>query len=179
LRAFIVDLPEKATPTPGLTSSGTFDLTVFRSETAWPRAFFTDGLSVYSSVPELVDMIPQSAGQPFAAAQNTELADTPTLRQFIGSARHSPVAATNYKLTNNTTAFSIATPGPGLIVLSEAFSSNDFSVTLNGVPTTYFRTNHAFKAIVVGAQGNMTSDSFIGLCVFPKCLPVAVLVFWH
>ena len=43
------------------------DLTVLESETAWPRAFFTDTVGTYNSGPELRRLVEEGDGRPFAA----------------------------------------------------------------------------------------------------------------
>ena len=50
-----VDLPNgDPQELPGLTFDGRFDLDVYRSHTAWPRAFYTNQLATYSSAREFV-----------------------------------------------------------------------------------------------------------------------------
>src|SRR5690606_234176 len=61
--------------------------------------------------------------------------------------------AHDYQLTSNRTRFRVAAPGPGIIVLQESWLPGDFRVSLNGRPTSYFRVNHAFKAVAVPAAG--------------------------
>ena len=61
--------------------------------------------------------------------------------------------ATNYKLTENTTAFTVHASGPGAIVLTEVLWSGDFRAEVNGRPAPVIRLNHAFKGVVVDAAG--------------------------
>ena len=44
-------------------------------------------------------------------------------------------------------------PRAGVIVLQEAWLPDSFRVTVNGRPAKYFRVNHAFKGVAVGAGG--------------------------
>ena len=53
--------------------------------------------------------------------------------------------AEEYKLTTNTTSFTVKATGPGFIVLTEAYERNNFHATLNGDRVPYIRVNHAFK----------------------------------
>ncbi|HEX2099590.1 MAG TPA: hypothetical protein VHF69_02945, partial [Candidatus Synoicihabitans sp.] len=68
-----------------------------------------------------------------------------------GSSTH--VAATNYRLTTNSTSFDIEAPSAGVVVLLEAYLKNDFKVEINSRPSGYFRVNHAFKGVVLPAAG--------------------------
>lgn len=127
------------------------DLDVYRSETAWPRAFFTDRVAVYGKVADLTSMIKSGDGRPFAAIQSGE-ADAP--KDFSGNLDgRTIVPARNYRLTTNTTEFDVDASGPGVAVLEEAWLNKDFQVTMDGKPASYFRINHAFKGIRVLSPG--------------------------
>jgi hypothetical protein len=69
------------------------------------------------------------------------------------SGRHI-AAATQYRLTGNTTAFDIHANGPGVIVLSETFWPGDFRAEVNGRKAPVLRLNHAFKGVAVDAAGD-------------------------
>jgi hypothetical protein len=140
---------------PGLTFEGGFDLDVFRSDTAWPRAFFTNQLATYASAREFVDMALRAPG-PFAAVQDKELRQQPSLKALVPLRAPHVVPATRYKLTNNTTTFTVTAPERGIVVLTEAYSEGDFLVTLNKKPATLVRVNHAFKGVAVDAPGTYT-----------------------
>ena len=101
-------------------------------------------------------MVLRGNGRPFAAVQDTDLGYNPLLQSMLGTQQQRVVPATNYKLTNNTTSFEVTVPGKGLIVLTEAYSKDDFQVTLNGKPVDYFRINHAFKGVAVDFPGTYT-----------------------
>ena len=127
------------------------DLDVYRSESAWPRAFFTDRLATYATAKEFANLVRTGDGRPFAAMQ----ANDPALRTDIPSATatRTVVPARNYRLTANTTAFDLDAPGPGLVALTEAWLPHDFRVFLNGKRVHYLRLNHAFKGVVIPAAG--------------------------
>jgi len=127
------------------------DLDVYRSDTAWPRAFFTDRLAPYATVGEFSKLAATGDGRPFAAMQ---LGD-PMLRSDVPPtlATRTVSPARNYRLTGNTTAFDIEASGPGIVVLTEAWLGKDFRVTLDGRPVPYLRVNHAFKGIFVADAG--------------------------
>jgi hypothetical protein len=130
------------------------DLDVYESKTAWPRAFFTDRLASYTTAAEFVALARSANGKPLAAVYRPDLPVTPaltTLPTDLGT--RTSVAATNYRLTTNTTAFTVRATGPGVIVLSEVFWPKDFRVEVNGVKARMLRLNHAFKGVVVEAAG--------------------------
>jgi hypothetical protein len=141
----------------GLQYVGSFDLDVYQSDSVWPRAFFTDTLSLYEVPSEFANFIQTGDGQPFAATQQGELARTPPLAALIKDQKgHHVVPASDYHLTNNTTSFKVIAPSAGVIVLTEAYMDKDFHVTLNGAPVPYFRVNHAFKGVMVEKPGVYT-----------------------
>jgi hypothetical protein len=126
------------------------DLDVYESPTAWPRAFFTDRLAVYGRVGDFAARVRATDGRPFAAIQAGE-PGAPVLSADLAGRAVRPAA--DYRLTANTTTFVIDAPGPGLAVLTEAFYQDDFQVTVDGRPATYFRVNHAFKGVAVASAG--------------------------
>lgn len=127
------------------------DLDVYRSETAWPRAFFTDRLAAYGTAKDFARLVATGDGRPFAAMQ----ADDPLLRTDVPNdlTTRNVTPARNYRLTTNTTAFELDAPGPGIAVLTEAWLPHDFRATLNGKPVHYLRLNHAFKGVVIPSAG--------------------------
>jgi hypothetical protein len=127
------------------------DLDVYRSETVWPRAFFTDRLIPYASAKDFAQLISGGDARPFAAM----LADDPAFRRELSSSlsERTITPARNYRLTTNTTAFDIDAAGPGIVVLTEAWLPHDFRVTLNGERVNYLRVNHAFKGVAITRSG--------------------------
>jgi hypothetical protein len=128
------------------------DLDVYRSESVWPRAFFTDRLATYATAKDVTKLIAAGDGRPFAAMQ----ASDPAIRRDIPAtiATRTVTPARNYRLTTNTTAFDIEASGPGLVALSEAWLPHDFRVTLNGERVHYLRLNHAFKGVFIPTAGH-------------------------
>ena len=124
---------------------------VERRATAWPRAFFVDGVTTYVDAPDLMRKV-EANGKPLAAVQSSDA-------QAVGATRSIPAVAANiipahaYKVTLNTTGFVVRASGPGIAVLGETFLPQDFRATLNGRRVPYFRVNHAFKAVVVPSAG--------------------------
>jgi len=131
-----------------LTQLGQADMAVFQSRQAWPRAFFTDKTIRYDSAATLVKLITEGDGKPFAAIQEEGAAPDSSARLD-----RQIVPARDYHLTNNATAFTVSAPGPGVIVLGEAYEPGNFRLTVNGKPADYFRVNHAFKGIRVDRAG--------------------------
>jgi hypothetical protein len=123
-----------------------------RRATAWPRAFFVDGVVTYVDAKELLSKA-VVLGRPFAAIQSTD-------RQAIGATRGMLTPSGDvtpgraYKLTVNTTSFVVRASGPGVAVLNETFVPDDFRATLNGQHVPYFRVNHAFKAVAIPSAGD-------------------------
>jgi hypothetical protein len=131
------------------------DLDVYRSETTWPRAFFSSTVVPYATIDELAQKIRRGDGPPFAAVQQRDLAALPELAGLTSPSGVSTLTkATDYRLTTNSTRFSIEVPGPGVAVLHEAFLKDAFNVTVNGKPVSYFRLNHAFKGVFIPAAGS-------------------------
>jgi hypothetical protein len=128
------------------------DLDVYRSESVWPRAFFTDRLATYNTPKDFAKLIATGDGRPFAAMQVGD----PLLRTDIPAtlATRTVTPALNYRLTTNTTAFDIDASGPGLVALSEAWLAHEFRVTLNGERVHYLRLNHAFKGVFIPTAGH-------------------------
>lgn len=139
---------------PGYIARASLDFVVYESPSAWPRAFFVDTVVPYSIAPEIVERARARPGQPFAAVVTSDLARQSALRQFVCPAAEPVVVpAVDYRLTNNTTSFTVRAPSAGIVVLDEAWMKGDFRVTINGTPTKYFRVNHAFKGILIDAPG--------------------------
>jgi hypothetical protein len=135
----------------------TADLDIYESPTAWPRAFFTDRIAVYDIPAQFVDQIGKGDGRPFAAAQRSDLVTGAgaTLNQLSRElATRTITPATAYKLTGNTTSFNVRASGPGVVVLSETFFTDDFRATINGQAAPVVRVNHAFKGVTIDAAGD-------------------------
>ena len=151
VRYYLADHSIAPREIPGLKWLGSHDLDVYESPSAWPRAFFTDRLSSYSSLGDFVQQV-QTDRKPFAAVAAADLRAV-DLRLPASQSGRTIVPAFNYELTTNRTEFTVDAPGPGVIVLTEGYYPKDFEVTIDGEPATYFRVNHAFKAVSVAIGG--------------------------
>jgi hypothetical protein len=127
------------------------DLRVLRSDTAWPRAFFTNRVLHYASAPELAALIRGNTGHPFAAVQDGDPGALPASPE--AGAGPVVIPAEDYQLDPNSTSFSIRTTGPGMIVLQECWMRDGFQATLDNGHAVCMRVNHAFKGICVESPG--------------------------
>jgi hypothetical protein len=135
---------------PGLRLLGKHDLDLYESPTAWPRAFFTNRVASYATMTKFADLVNGGDGRPFAAAE----APIPGVPGTLDG--RTVRAATDYRLTSNTTSFTVEADGPGIAVLTEAYYLDDFQALLDGGPAPYLRVNHAFKAVAIPAAGRHT-----------------------
>jgi hypothetical protein len=131
------------------------DLDVYSSPTAWPRAFFTDRVVSYDQAPDFVHLIGANDGRPFAGVQRSD----ENAQEAIALLRHdlfgrTVVAATKYRLTENTTSFDVHAPTPGVVVLNEAYWPGDFRAEANGQKLPILRMNHAMRGVRIDAPGD-------------------------
>jgi hypothetical protein len=142
--------PSDTGPRPSLPG----DLETYESPSAWPRAFYTDGVALYDDAGQFGALVRSGDGRPFAALTSREWAAFPPLPRVTRDLPTRQVrAADHYEQTTNTTSFSVTAPRSGFIVLTEAYERGDFRATLNGESVPYVRMNHAFKGVYVDAPG--------------------------
>jgi hypothetical protein len=140
----------------------TGDLDVYESTTAWPRAFFTDRVALYRDAPDFMALLGKGDGRPFAAAQDS---DSETRRE-LGGLAGSPlggravVPATDYRLTEDSTSFSVDAPAAGIAVLSEAYWPGYPHGEVDGRTAKVIRINHAFEGIPVSAGRHRITVSY-------------------
>ena len=161
---------------PNLKAVASLDLNVFECENVWPRAFFTDRLSIYQREKEFIDLLNSGDGLPFAAVQKDDLSSQPALSNVMSNLGRSVpgqvMPATDYVLTGNKTSFRIQAPAAGVVVLTEAYVPDDFQVTVNGKRQEYFRVNSAFKGILLEHGGAYT----VTFAYWPKYLTVSLWI---
>jgi len=121
------------------------DMNLWKRTTAWPRAYFVDNIAKYSDVKLLARFIQQADGRALAAIQ-TEETVWPDKRRRV-------VFADNYRLTTNTTSFTVDAPGPGIVVLTEVNIPGDVHVEINGKPHEVIEVNHAFRGVKIEKPG--------------------------
>jgi hypothetical protein len=130
------------------------DMDVYESPSPWPRAFFTDSVAVYADVGQFCSWIKAGDGRPFAGIAHSDWVALDPLPQVSGDLSKRKIrAAENYRLTTNSTSFTVSATGPGFIVLTEAYEKDNFQVTVNGRRVPYLRINHAFKGVYVDGAG--------------------------
>jgi hypothetical protein len=130
------------------------DMDTFESPSVWPRAFFTDSVAVYGDLAQYCSWIRAGDGRPFAAMQHSDwvkLSPLPRVSGDLSTRRVNP--AGDYRLTTNTTSFTVSASGPGFIVVTEAYEEGNFRVTVNGTDAPCLRLNHAFKGVYVDSAG--------------------------
>jgi hypothetical protein len=149
---FLISSPETIPPAwTTVEVSGEDRLKVGRRPTAWPRAFFADSVITYTDPSDLLRQVGIQQ-RPFAAV---EISDGPAVEATRGLA-HTPgscIPAHGYRLSANTTTFTIRATGAGVAVLGETFLPNDFRATLNGRRVNYLRVNHVFKGVLIPSAG--------------------------
>jgi hypothetical protein len=125
------------------------DLDVWQRDSVWPRAFFVNTLKEEYKPSDILDALADRSHQPFAMIQSKSIPkpiqnnNTPYL----------VIPAKEYKLTNNSTSFSVEASGPGIIVLGETYYPGDFIALVNGKKVDYIRVNEAFKGLWVNKAG--------------------------
>lgn len=130
------------------------DMDSFESPSVWPRAFFTDSVAVYDSLPQFISWMRAGDGRPFAGIEHDDWMELRPAPRVSGDLSTRQLrAAVDYRLTTNTTSFTITATGPGFIVLTEAYERDNFRATLDGKDVPYLRVNHAFKGIYVDQAG--------------------------
>ncbi|MBL9208834.1 MAG: hypothetical protein JNL92_00100 [Opitutaceae bacterium] len=152
------------------------DLDVYESATAWPRAFFTDRLAPYDQPGEVAEKFRSAAGRPLALAQRSDRDVGVALAQIPADlGTRTSVPATDYRLTENSTSFSVKATGPGVVVLTEAFWPGDFRAEINGRKVPIVRLNHAFKGVVVEQPGELRVTIRYWPRAFPRNLALSGL----
>lgn len=129
-------------------------LRVIERPSAWPRAFFVDTIQVYDEPSDLLTTLAGATG-PFGAIQASDARARDLASRFVGEPG-APRYATRYRLTPNSTTFDIEAPGPGVVIVAEAYDETDFVATVNGKEVPYFRVNHLFKAVAIPGSGTWT-----------------------
>jgi hypothetical protein len=157
VRYFLTESTPKLELTKAIKKIAADDLDIYESATVWPRAFFTNRITPYGSDNDLVSLVRAGDGRPFAAMPENELSLLSDLRSLIEGPTVPPTReiapASAYKLTTNTTAFTIKADRPGVAVLTEPYVANDFQLQMNGKPAKYFRLNSAFRGVFIPAAG--------------------------
>ncbi len=151
-RFYLADPGETPREVNGLELVRTRDLDIHVSHRAWPRAFFTDRIAECSSLENFTELLCSGDGKPFAALVPDAPSDAEPAKP-ASLADRIIVAATDYRLTENSTAFTIDAPAAGVAVLGNSFEPGNWRVTLDGKPAECFRVNHAFLGVKIPTAG--------------------------
>ncbi len=169
IRWYVGSPLEQPREVPGLKFGRTLDLDVYSSPSAWPRAFFTDRLAECASLDNFVTLLTTGDKRPFAATVPPQPEKIPPANGDVLADR-SIVPATDYRLTSNTTTFTVNAPAPGIAVLGESFEKGNWRATLDGKPVDYFRVNHAFLGVRLPSAGTHT----VRFAYWPRLLTPAL-----
>ncbi len=160
---------------PGTRSLGRYDLDLYESQTVWPRAFFTDVLTVSNGNKDLFTLLGAGDGRPFAAVPPGAFdgPDGPSLRALLrgdgGAEGRAIIPATGYEFGNHRTAFRVHASGAGVAALLEGYQDpGNVRVEINGRPAPSFRVNEAFAGVFLPAAGDYEVSFRYG----PRDLPL-------
>ena len=149
------------------------DFLVMENLEAWPRAFFTDKVAVIPSNEEFIKHLLKNGRQPFVALTPKEMAKQPGLQQLEEAGPATVLAATNYQLLPNSTAFYVHATSAGVVCLTEG-QAKDFTATANNTPKQVLTVNRAFKGIYLDQPG----DYHIKFTYRPRYWRLVCILFW-
>ena len=125
------------------------DLDVWKRESVWPRAFFVNKIIEVHKTSDISDALADNSRVPFAAVESQYISQG----IIDNNVSYKMVPAREYRLTSNSTNFSVEASSPGIIVLGETYYPGDFVASLNGEEVGYIRVNEASKGIWVNKAG--------------------------
>ncbi len=121
------------------------DMMAWERKSAWPRAFFVDQIASYRTKEELARFFRRAMGTPLAAISSEELVP-PTADRTV-------VPAFGYRMTENSTSFSIHAPSAGVVALTEVNIPGDVHATVNGQNVEVVTVNHVFRGLELPEAG--------------------------
>ncbi|MEI6709314.1 MAG: hypothetical protein WCK96_19525, partial [Methylococcales bacterium] len=125
------------------------DLDVWQRQSVWPRAFFVNKIVEIHKPSDILEALADKSHTPFAAVESQFIPQG----EVSNNAPYQVVPAREYKLTNNSSDFTIDASSSGIIVLGETYYPSDFVATLNGEKVDYIRVNESSKGIWVSKAG--------------------------
>ncbi len=158
---------------PGLRLLSGTDLDALESETAWPRAFFTDSVLGYRDIGDLKQLINEGDGRPFAVMLAPDRSRLPLPPADF--AQRKIVNAHGYRLTQNSTTFEVDAPTAGVAVLGEAWLPGDIQATVDGEPAEVLRVDHAFRGVLIKQPGHHVVQFRYWPAVLDKALWMALI----
>jgi len=122
------------------------DMTAWERASAWPRAFFVDEIASYRDTEELMVFLDEAAGVPRVGVQGSHSVPPTTDRRVV--------AANSYRITENTTSFSINAPSAGIVALTEVNIPGDVRATVNDQNVDVITVNHVFRGVKIPKAGS-------------------------
>lgn len=148
---YYLETSSSPAPSAELHRIASLDVDIYESEQAWPRAFFTESITVYTDVRQLIAKLRRAdSRKPFAAI---DLADAAIIGTGVPKTTSLAQPASDYKLTSNRTAFTVNATGAGFAVLIENYFPEDFRAYINDEEVPYYRMNHSFKGVRIPGPG--------------------------
>jgi hypothetical protein len=133
-----------------LANGGAPSLRVTERPGAWPRAFFVDGVGVHDGTDGFARRLRDVAG-PLASVDAAD-PEAAVATRFLSREHTTIVGATDYRLTPNTTTFTVLASGAGVVVLGEAYWPG-VQATLNGRAAPVFRVNETMRGVLISEPG--------------------------
>jgi hypothetical protein len=125
------------------------DLDVWQRKSVWPRAFYVNHIIEVHKLSDILSALLDKSHTPFATVENRFIP-----KEFVNNnAPYKVIPAKEYRLTNNSTRFTVEVTDPGLIVLGETYYPGDFIARLNDEKVDYVQVNEASKGIWVSKPG--------------------------
>jgi len=125
------------------------DLSLWINKEVWPRAFWTT--DIVSQKNENLKTALAKRRKPFAWLSEDNYNHG---KDLIPPQTTSFQEAVDYRMTGNTTEFTVHAKGPGLIVLTETETKGNWHLQVNNQPRDYFLVNGAFKGFLVEQPGS-------------------------
>ena len=122
------------------------DMTAWERPSAWPRAFFVDEIASYQDTQELITFLDTAAGVPLVAVYGDNSVPPAVDR--------SVVPAHSYRITENSTSFSIDAPSAGIVALTEVNIPGDVHATVNDQNVEVITVNHVFRGLKLPKAGS-------------------------
>ena len=157
----------------GYNVAGRSDFMVLENPDVWPRAFFSDKITIISSNETFVEYLAKNGKQPFVALTKEELVGQLGLQKLENADPTDVIPAANYQLLPNSTAFDVHAAAAGVVCLTEG-QAKGFTATANGEAKPILTVNRAFKGIYLDQPG----DYHIQFIYRPPHWRSACALFW-
>jgi len=149
------------------------DFTVIENPEVWPRAYFTDQVEPIATTGEFIRRLAADGRQPLAALTPEEIATEPGLGPLTTTTNAVVVAATNYQLRANSTAFDVHAPSAGIVCLSEG-QARVFTAMANGAP----KAVRTVKRATWEEYLDWTRENYVEFTYGPAHWRAAATLFW-